>query len=136
MLNFTAYALGFEQFMESTTEFLTVEECHQVDGALLTSREKFTARVAIYALRSLKTIALEQNCPINELSPETITAWIHQDPSLQESQDGSFRNFFSQIVLGALRPLTEIAREKLCSIEDLTVASVIEHYETIAKASL
>jgi hypothetical protein len=122
--------------MESTTEFLTVEECHQVDGALLTSREKFTARVSIYALRSLKAIALEENSPIDQLSPATITAWIHQDPSLQETQDGSFRNFFSQIVLGALRPLREIAQEKTCKIEALTVADVIGHYETIAKSSL
>ncbi len=136
VLNFTAYALSPERSMDSTTEFLTVEECHQVDGALLTSREKFTARVAIYALRSLKTIALEQACPIQDLSPETITAWIHQDPSLQETQDGSFRNFFSQIVLGALRPLTEIAQKRACPIEDLTVAHVIEHYEAIAKSSL
>jgi hypothetical protein len=122
--------------MDSTTEFLTVEECHQVDGALLTSREKFTARVAIYALRSLKTIALQETCPIDQLSTDTITAWIHQDPSLQDTQDGSFRNFFSQIVLGALRPLTEIAQKKMCQIENLTVAMVIEHYEAIAKSSL
>lgn len=122
--------------MESTTEFLTVEECHQVDGALLTSREKFTARVSIYALRSLKAIALEENSPIDQLSSEKITNWIHQDPSLQETQDGSFRNFFSQIVLGALRPLREIAQTRDCKIEDLTVADVIGHYETIAKASL
>jgi hypothetical protein len=122
--------------MESTTEFLTVEECHQVDAALLTSREKFTTRVAIYALRSLKTIALQGACPIDALSPDTITAWIHQDPSLQETQDGSFRNFFSQIVLGALRPLREIAQQRNCQIEDLAVANVIEHYEAIAKSSL
>lgn len=122
--------------MENPSKFLTVEECHQVDGALLTSREKFTARVAIYALRSLKTIALEEDCAIAKLSPEKITAWIHQDPSLQETQDGNFRNFFSQIVLGALRPLKEIAQQRNGPIEDLTVSQVIEHYEAIAKASL
>lgn len=124
--------------MESPVEFLTVEECHQVDAALLTSREKFTSRVAIYALRSLKTIATQQNCTINSLSQETITEWIHSDPSLQETQDGNFRSFFSQIVLGAIRPLQTIANdgEKDGAIESVTVAQVISHYEAQAKASL
>jgi hypothetical protein len=124
--------------MESPVEFLTVEECHQVDGALLTSREKFTSRVAIYALRSLKTIATQQNCTIKELSQETIVNWIHSDPSLQETQDGNFRSFFSQIVLGAIRPLQAIANdgENDGAIESVTVAQVISHYEAQAKASL
>lgn len=127
--------------MESPVEFLTVEECHQVDAALLTSREKFTSRVAIYALRSLKTIAAQQNCTIKELSQETITDWIHNDPSLQETQDGSFRGFFSQIVLGAIRPLQAIANgvddgKNDGAIESVTVAQVISHYEAQAKESL
>lgn len=124
--------------MESPVEFLTVEECHQVDAALLTSREKFTSRVAIYALRSLKTIAIQQNCTIKQLSPETIVGWIHRDPSLQETQDGNFRNFFSQIVLGAIRPLQAIANDagNDGAIENVTVAQVISHYEAQAKVSL
>ncbi len=124
--------------MESPVEFLTVEECHQVDAALLTSREKFTSRVAIYALRSLKTIATQQNCTIKSLSQETITDWIHRDPSLQETQDGNFRRFFSQIVLGAMRPLQAIANDagNDGAIENVTVAQVISHYEAQAKVSL
>ena len=124
--------------MESPVEFLTVEECHQVDAALLTSREKFTSRVAIYALRSLKTIATQQNCTIKELSQQTIIEWIHSDPSLQETVDGNFRNFFSQIVLGAIRPLQTIASGDANdgAIESVTVAQVIAHYEAEAKASL
>ena len=124
--------------MESPVEFLTVEECHQVDAALLTSREKFTSRVAIYALRSLKTIATQQNCTIKSLSQETITDWIHSDPSLQETQDGNFRRFFSQIVLGAMRPLQAIANGagNDGAIENVTVAQVISHYEAQAKVSL
>jgi hypothetical protein len=124
--------------MESPVEFLTVEECHQVDAALLTSREKFTSRVAIYALRSLKTIATQQNCTIKSLSQEIISDWIHSDPSLQETQDGNFRGFFSQIVLGAIRPLQAIANDggNDGAIENVTVAQVISHYEAQAKVSL
>ncbi len=124
--------------MESPIEFLTVEECHQVDAALLTSREKFTSRVAIYALRSLKTIATQQNCTIKNLSQETITNWIHSDPSLHETQDSNFRSFFSQIVLGAIRPLQAIANYagNDGAIENVTVAQVISHYEAQAKVSL
>jgi hypothetical protein len=124
--------------MESPVEFLTVEECHQVDAALLTSREKFTSRVAIYALRSLKTIAIQENCAIKELSQETVVGWIHSDPSLQETQDGNFRSFFSQIVLSAIRPLQAIASngENDGTIENVTVAQLISHYEAQAKANL
>jgi hypothetical protein len=119
--------------MDSTTEFLTVEECHQVDAALLTSREKFTARVAIYALRSLKAIALEENCAIDQLSQDKIVAWIYADPSLQEQVDGGFKNFFSQIVLGSMRPLQEIAQQRDCRIEDLSVGMVVDYFEAVAK---
>ena len=122
--------------MEPSIEFLTVEECHQVDAALLASREKFTARVAIYALRSLKAIAQEQQCPVAELSPQAIVDWIGSDPSLRADQDGSFRNFFAQIVLGALKPLREIAANLKVAIEQLSVAQVISWYEVQAKRNL
>jgi hypothetical protein len=122
--------------MEPSIEFLTVEECHQVDAALLTSREKFTVRVAIYALRSLKTIAQEQNSPIADLSQSAIVEWISADPSLQTQQDGSFRNFFVQIVLGALKPLREISAHLGVPIEQVTVPQVIAWYEVQAKATL
>lgn len=122
--------------MEPSIEFLTVEECHQVDAALLVSREKFTARVAIYALRSLKAIAQEQQCPVAELSPQAIVDWIGSDPSLRADQDGSFRNFFAQIVLGALKPLREIAANLKVAIEQVSVAQVISWYEVQAKRNL
>ena len=122
--------------MEPSIEFLTVEECHQVDAALLASREKFTARVAIYALRSLKAIATEQQCPVAELSQQAIVDWIEADPSLQANQDGSFRNFFVQIVLGALKPLREIAGNLNVAIEQVSVAQVIAWYEVQAKINL
>ncbi len=122
--------------MEPSIEFLTIEECNQVDAALLTSREKFTARVAIYALRSLKTISQEQNCPIADLSQGAIVEWISADPSLQTQQDGSFRNFFVQIVIGALKPLREISGNLGVAIEQVTVAQVIAWYEVQAKVTL
>lgn len=122
--------------MEPSIEFLTVNECNQVDAALLTSREKFTARVAIYALRSLKTIAQEEKSPIADLSQSSIAAWISADPSLQTQEDGSFQNFFVQIVLGSLKPLREIAGSLNVAIEQVTVAQVIAWYEVQAKVNL
>jgi hypothetical protein len=126
--------------METPIEFLTVEECHQVDAALLSSREKFTARVAIYALRSLKTIADEQNCSVVDLSEEAITRWIAMDQSLanepNEYPDGNFLHFFVKIVLAARKPLREIAGSLGLSIEQVTVAQVIAWYEVQAKANL
>ncbi len=122
--------------MTPDSEFLTVDECHQVDAALLTSREKFTARVSIYALRSLKAIAQDQQCAIQDLKPATIVAWINADPSLQAGQDEHFREFFAQIVLGARKPLRLVAEDLGCAIEVLTVADVIAWHEAQSKEHL
>jgi hypothetical protein len=42
-------------------DFLTEDEAIQVDAALLSSKEKFSTRLAIYALRCLKEIAKNED---------------------------------------------------------------------------
>jgi hypothetical protein len=113
--------------METIPNFLTVEESNQVDGALLTSRSKFTVRVSLYALRSLKAIAQSRNCAIADLDPQAIAQWIAQDPSLQDGLDQNFLTFFTQLVTSALKPLQKIAGEG--PLEAIDIQQVIAWFE-------
>ncbi|MBW4690513.1 MAG: hypothetical protein KME27_01965 [Lyngbya sp. HA4199-MV5] len=122
--------------MQPSTEFLTPEECAEVDKALLTSREKFSARVAIYALRSLKHIAQENGLPISQLAPQQVEDWVYQDESLQTGIDREFRQFFAQLVMASLKPLKQMAQEADVAIESLTITHVISWFERQAKLNL
>jgi hypothetical protein len=122
--------------MEPTTEFLTPEECLEVDTALLTAHDKFSARVAIYALRSLKIIANQSGQAIADLQPEQIIAWVENDPSLQPDIDANFRIFWSRLVISAAHPLQQIAAAQGGKIEDITVPQVVAWFEQIAKHKL
>ncbi|XGV96036.1 MAG: hypothetical protein ACAF41_25275 [Leptolyngbya sp. BL-A-14] len=122
--------------MQPSTEFLTPDECAEVDKALLTAREKFSARVAIYALRSLKQVARLEGVTIAHLNPQQIEDWVYQDESLQTGVDREFRQFFAQLVGTALKPLGQMAAEAGTAIEDLTVAQVIAWFERQAKLNL
>ncbi len=122
--------------LDPNTEFLTVEECHTVDAALLTAHGKFNARVAIYALRSLKQIALETGTPIDQLQPAAIATWVEADPSLQNNLDTNFRGFWTKLVLSAIHPLNQAAAAAGVPIDDLDIRQVIQWFEQIAKAEL
>ncbi len=130
--------------MNTATEFLTPAECAEVDQALLTSHGKFTTRVAIYALRSLKAIAAYENRAIAELAPQQIEDWVYQDTSLQGGIDlddngesmRKFRQFFANLVIASTKPLTQAAADLNLPIEQLTVAQVIAWFEADAKKRL
>jgi len=122
--------------MPPSTEFLTPEECAEVDKALLTAREKFSARVAIYALRSLKQIAQVNRVSITQLEPQQIEDWVYQDESLQTGIDREFRQFFSQLVIASRKPLGQMAAAAGVAIESIHLAHVIAWFEQQAKLSL
>lgn len=122
--------------MDSATEFLTVEECAEVDKALLTSHDKFTTRVSVYALRTLKQVAQQEGAAIADLQPAQIEDWIYQDPSLQEGLDRNFRQFFSRLVISSMTPLKQAAHEANIDVEQLTVPQVIAWFEKEAKQRL
>jgi hypothetical protein len=119
-----------------TAEFLTPEECAEVDKALLTSHDKFAARVAIYALRSLKQIAQQTGIPVSDLTPGQIEDWIYQDPSLQAGMDVSFKAFFSRLVTASRQPLQQAAQSAAVPVESLTLAQVIAWFEQDARQRL
>jgi hypothetical protein len=122
--------------MQPSVEFLTPEECAEVDKALLTSREKFSARVAIYALRSLKFVAQANGVAITQLDPQQIEDWVYQDESLQTGLDREFRQFFAQLVIASFKPLKQAAASGGVAIEELSASNVIAWFEQQAKRNL
>lgn len=65
--------------MQPGHQFLTPEESHAVDGALLSQSEKFLTRLTISSFRLLHIIAAEENMAIADLTPEMIIAWFEKD---------------------------------------------------------
>lgn len=122
-------------FQSPSEQFLTPEECAEVDKAMMTSRDRFSTRVAIYSLRSLKQIAQRYGEKISDLHTAQITTWVEQDPTLDPEQgfDASFKSFFAKLVISSLNPLTQIAQETGTAIEDLTVPQVVQWFEKEAK---
>lgn len=121
---------------EPTREFLTPEECAEVDKALLTSRDKFMTRVAIYSLRSLKQIAQQSGQTIADLNSRQIADWVANDPSLQQSMDSNFKDFFTQLTISSLKPLNESANDAGVAIEALTIPQLVSWFEKQAKLNL
>lgn len=121
--------------MQPTMEFLTTEEAIKVDAALLSSKDKFSTRLAIYALRCLKQIAEVQEISVEQITPAQITDWIKQDQNIQQQLevDSNFESFFTRLVLSSLKPLTQIAQSEEIPIEMLTVEQVIAGFEKQGK---
>ncbi|MGF1492598.1 MAG: hypothetical protein ACFBSC_09125 [Microcoleaceae cyanobacterium] len=113
------------------TEFLTTEEAMKVDAALLSSKGKFSARLAIYALRCLKQISQQESIPIESVTPEAVQTWIESDEMIrkQVELDSSFENFFTRLVLASLNPLRQTAESENSSIAALTVEQVVSWFE-------
>ena len=116
-------------------QFLTWEEAAEVDKALLTSSEKFSTRIAIYALRVLKQIAQQDQIAIDSVTPEQVKEWIEKDPTIQQQidLDTHFERFFSRLVVSSLKPLKQAALENQTSISELTIPLVVQWFEQDSK---
>ncbi len=64
---------------QPSEQFLTLEESAKVDAALLSSPEKFLARLTMSSLKLLKHIALESDVAIEDLTPQQVIAWFEKD---------------------------------------------------------
>lgn len=118
-----------------TPEFLTPEECAAVDQALLSSRDKFSTRVAIYSLRSLKQIAQDTSQPIEQIATAEVAEWVRQDRTSQAGLeiDAGFIRFFTQLVLSSLKPLRQLAEQEQVAIAELQPEQIIAWFEQVAK---
>jgi hypothetical protein len=121
--------------MPPLMQFLTLEECAEVDAALLSSPEKFSTRLAIYALRLLKEIAQKTGLSVVEVTNKQIAEWIEQDESIKQQIeiDASFESFFTNLVISSVRPLQQISLETGEEIEALTVKQLVAWFEKDGK---
>ncbi len=71
---------------QPSTQFLSLEESAKVDAALLTSPEKFLARLTISSLRILQHIAQEYNVKIEDLTAQQIIDWFEKDGKVRREQ--------------------------------------------------
>jgi hypothetical protein len=74
------------QPIQPGTQFLSAEESGKVDGALLTSPEKFLTRITISSMRVLKHIAEEHSVAIEDLTVEQIINWFEKDSKIRREQ--------------------------------------------------
>ncbi|MGB5973201.1 MAG: hypothetical protein WBG38_07770 [Nodosilinea sp.] len=72
--------------LDQSLQFLTPEESAQVDGALLSSPEKFLARLTISTAKLLSVIAADAHTPIDALTAAQITQWFEKDARLKREQ--------------------------------------------------
>ncbi|MGK7919974.1 MAG: hypothetical protein AB4080_08195 [Trichodesmium sp.] len=121
--------------MHPSMEFLTAEESAQVDAALLTSKDKFSTRLAIYSLRCLSQIAEETGLAPEKINPQQVNAWIEQDENIQQhlDVDSNFQNFFTKLVISSLPHLNQVAQEFDLPLQNLTVEQVVKWFEKKGK---
>ncbi|WP_019501895.1 hypothetical protein [Pseudanabaena sp. PCC 6802] len=67
-------------------KFLTPEEAHAVDGAMLSTMEKFMTRITISSVRVLSHIAQSYGLHVEELQTSQIVAWIESDAKIRREQ--------------------------------------------------
>jgi hypothetical protein len=67
-------------------KYITQSEALDVQAALLSTHEKFLARITISSLRLLQQIAEEEQVKVDSLTPEQIIKWFERDAELKRSQ--------------------------------------------------
>jgi hypothetical protein len=72
--------------LDQSLQFLTPEESAQVDQALLTTPEKFLARLTLSTAKLLTYIAGELDTPVEALTPQQIINWFELDSRRKREQ--------------------------------------------------
>lgn len=67
-------------------KYLTQSEAIDVQTAMLSTHEKFLARITISSLRLLQQIAQEEQVKVEDLTPKQITQWFERDAQLKKTQ--------------------------------------------------
>lgn len=71
---------------DQSVQFLTPEESAAVDAALLTSPEKFLARLTISTAKLLSYIAQDVGTTIEDLTPQQIISWFEKDAKIKREK--------------------------------------------------
>ena len=113
---------------ESFNSLLTEAECAQIDQTLLPTRDRFSIRLKIYAVRYLTQLSQRIDTPIKNLTPQEIADQLKLDPNLQ--QDGQyeepFADWFCDLLTASLSPLKQIAEDVGVTIEMLNLDQIID----------
>jgi hypothetical protein len=67
-------------------KYLTQAEALDVQAAILSTHEKFLARITISSLRLLQQIAQEEQVKIEDLTIQQIIKWFERDAEIKRSQ--------------------------------------------------
>lgn len=67
-------------------KYLTQAEALDVETAMLSTHEKFLARITISSLRLLQQIAQEEQVKVENLTPKQITQWFERDAETKKSE--------------------------------------------------
>jgi hypothetical protein len=78
--------IGSPQDSTPHHKFLTPEEAYAVDGAMLSTMEKFMTRITISSMRVLAHIAQSYDLHVEELQTNQIVAWIENDAKIRREQ--------------------------------------------------
>lgn len=70
-------------------KYLTQAEALDVEMAMLSTHEKFLARITISSLRLLQQIAQAEQVQVEDLTPQQITQWFERDAQLKQTQGES-----------------------------------------------
>lgn len=129
--------------MLNPEDLLTPEESAQVDRSLMTSKDRFSTRVAIYALRILKQVAAEQGLALDAVDRALLQDFIGRDAAAQQTLeaqsmavDDSFKQFWANLILSARRPLGAIAQTHQTPLDGISLEQIISWFEAQSKASL
>ena len=144
-------------------QFLTVEEAHAIDGAMLSPMDKFMTRITISSMRILIKIAESLQTQVEDLQTEQIVRWIEQDSQIRKEQGeeaaflkwssptpdldfedtrqdevtpanlSSHEKFLARMVISAKTNMLAIATASQTPIRNLTTAQVISWMEQDAK---
>ena len=123
---------------ESFSQFLTDEECAQIDQTFLPTRDRFSIRITVYSWRYLLQVSQGLGVAVAELKPQQIIDWLRSDPQMQASEvlDESFVDWFGNLLIASLTPLHKISQHQNTGIENLSLSEIIEWFTLQVKASL
>ncbi|MEY3303675.1 MAG: hypothetical protein ACK5RE_00875 [Pseudanabaena sp.] len=144
-------------------QFLTLAEAHAIDGAMLSTMEKFMTRITVSSMRIITKVAEDLHIHAEDLASSQIVHWIEMDSQIRQEQgeDAAFlkwtsphpdldfedtrqdevttaklsshEKFLTRMVISAMQALVAIARDYSTHIEDLTVAQILTWVERDAK---
>lgn len=116
-------------------DLLSPDQVYEIDSSLLPAREKFAARVALYALQVYRQIAAAQAVDPLAVTPEQVQQWLMEQGTGEHfaqrslELDDNFLAFWSQLLESARRQLRLILKSTDASLEDLDAKHLVAWFE-------